>query len=375
MWAKHAQGTVIRQAQGAWPQGTYEEHHARDGFAGDCSQLYRAHPTTEWTRVEGPIRPRGILTDDLPAEDDADERAQPTTLLECADMRLSISRRRRPAPYLFRNADGDTVILVQRGSGLLVCDYGTLEYGPLEYLVIPKGTNYRLIPHTTDNLSYVVETTAAVGVPDRGLLGHFLPFDIGVLDVPRLDALRAHGSGLDGPEWEIVVKRGERLSSIFHPFDPLDVEGWQGSVTPYRLRLRDIRPVTSERMDVPPITHATFAAEGVWFCTMAPRIWQNDPEAAHVQPYHRNVDYDEIIINLGSPEGDGVPGRPIGLMTVTPGGMNHGPGAAMLRHPMERMPFYLLNIDTRQALRPTSAFEQAEIPDFYERQRFSGPGR
>lgn len=375
MWAKHAQGRVIRQAQAAWPEGTYEEHHARNGFAGDCSQLYRAHPTTEWSRVEGPIRPRGILTDDLPAEDIDDPRALPVELLRGADMTLSVSKRRSAAPYYFRNADADTVILVLRGSGTLVCDYGALDYGPLEYLVIPKGTNYRLVPGGDDGLAYVVETFDEVGVPDRGLLGHFLPFDVGVLDVPRLAALEDwRALEPDRDEWEIVVKRDGLLSSIFYDFDPLDVQGWQGSVTPYRLRLADIRPVTSERMDVPPITHATFeAGDNVWFCTFCPRPWQNTDDVARVQPYHRNVDYDEIIINLGTPDGEGVPGRAIGLMTVTPAGMNHGPSAAQMAHPLERMPFYLLNIDTRRALRPTSAFERAEIPAFYERQRFSGP--
>lgn len=376
MFAKHAQGTALRQAETAWPEGTFEEMHTRNGFAGDASHLYRAHPTTMWSRVEGPIRPRGIRCDDLPPEDAENPKALPLTLLRNAAMTLSVSKRRQTAPAYFRNADGDTVIIVQRGSGMLVCDYGVLDYGPYEYLVIPKGTNYLLSPHGEDNLAYIVETTGEVRIPDRGMLGAFLPFDLGVIDVPQLDAMPAwRDVQPDRDEWEIVVKRDNQLSSIYYDFDPLDVQGWQGSLTPYRLRLSDIRPVTSERMNVSPITHATFATDDVWLCTFCPRPWQSSDDAAPSHPYHRNVDYDEIIINLGSPDGPGVPGRPIGHMFLTPAGMSHGPNAAMLANRMDRLPFYLLNIDSRHALRPTPAFEKAEIPDYVVWESFSGPPR
>jgi homogentisate 1,2-dioxygenase len=367
MYAKHSQGTVSRQGQANWPTGTFEEHHGRDGFAGDCSQLYRRHPTTLWTRVEGPIRPRGIQLDDIPPEDAKDVRAAPTLLMYNADVKFSVSKRSTPTPYYFRNADGDVTMLIQRGAGRLVCDYGVLDYGPHEYLVIPKGTNYKLIPQGGETLAYIVETTAPIHLPDRGPLGHFLPFDISVVDVPRLE----RNSPADGEagEWEIVVKREEELSSIFYPFDPMDVAGWQGSVTPFRLRLSDIRPLTSERLDVPPPAHATFEADGVWIVTLAPRPWQTEASAL-IPPYHRNVDYDEIVVTLGG--GDfPIPGVPDGAMSVVPGGMNHGPSAEMLDRPLTRFPFYILGIDTRRALSYTDEFAQYEDQGFCDSQRFN----
>ena len=370
MFAKYSQGDVPRQAQTRWPDGIVEEHHGRDGFAGDCSVLRRTHPTTEWTRVTGALRPRGIQTTDLPVADAHDPRALPTLLLQNPDVRLSVSRRSTPTPYYLRNLDGDTVVLVLRGTGLLVSDYGVLPYGPREYLVIPKGTNYRLRPDGGEHLSYVMETAAPIGVADRTMLGHYLPFDTAVLEVPTLGPADASAQGTDG-EWEILVKRGGETSSVFYDFDPMDVVGWQGTVVPFRLRLADIRPLTAERLDVPPVTHATFAAEGVWFCTFCPRPWQSADDAAGVQPFHRNVDYDEVIIHLGSDEN--VPGPPPGLLTVTPGGMNHGPSAALVGHPLTRLPFYMLNLDTRAALHTTAEFEASEIPNFFDRQRFSGP--
>ncbi|MBT2476849.1 hypothetical protein [Streptomyces sp. ISL-94] len=73
-------------------------------------------------------------------------------------------------------------------------------------------------------MTYVVEPRDPITLPDRGPLGHFLPFDRGVLDVPRLGAPTAAPSAqnADG-EWEVLVKRGGELSSIYYAFDPADV--------------------------------------------------------------------------------------------------------------------------------------------------------
>ncbi|MFF8610953.1 homogentisate 1,2-dioxygenase [Streptomyces sp. NPDC015346] len=373
MFAKHAQGRIARQAHSAVPEGTYEEHHARRGFEGEVSQLYHAHPTTDWLRVEGPIRPRGIQLTDLATADASDPRALPTLLMFNDDIKISVSKRSAPMPYYFRNADGDTLLLTQYGSGTLVCDYGTLTYGPLEYLVIPKGTSYRLVPDEgVEHLTYVVETREPVALPERGLLGHFLPFDRGLLDVPQLDPqpMGISAENADG-EWEVLVKRDGELSSIFYAFDPADVEGWTGSLAPFRLRLADIRPLTSERLDVPPMTHATFQSGQNWIVTMAPRPMQSAEDAERAQPYHRNVDYDEVIVPLGTHDGRKV-GPPPGLMSVTPGGMNHGPNQARLAAARDRLPIYVWNIDTFHPLHYTDAFAAGEIPDFAQRESFRG---
>lgn len=373
MFAKYSQGLIPRQAQTRWPDGVVEEHHGRDGFAGDCTVLHREHPPTQWTRVTGPLRPRGLHTGELVVADTSDPRALPVVLLANEDVSVAVSRRRTAAPYYLRNLDGDTVVLVLHGTGRMVSDFGTLDYGPREYLVIPKGTNYRLVPDDVEHLAYFIETREPVQIADRAMLGHFLPFDTGVLEVPTLDPSSETAAGPSG-EWEVVLKRDGELTSIFYEFDPLDVVGWQGSVVPFRLKLADIRPLTAERLDVPPVTHATFQTEGAWVCTFCPRPWQTADDAARVQPFHRNVDYDEVIIHLGGDED--VHGPPPGLLTLTPGGMNHGPSAALVASPLARLPFYMLNLDTRRPLRVTAEFEAAEIADFAGRAAYaaSRPG-
>ena len=53
-------GTAPNQAHVGIPHGLHEEEHGRQGFSGPSSHLYRTHPPTGWTRIEGPLRPRAF---------------------------------------------------------------------------------------------------------------------------------------------------------------------------------------------------------------------------------------------------------------------------------------------------------------------------
>ena len=54
----HSKGKVTRQVDVGVPEGTQREEHGRGTFFGRASHLYRTHPRTAWTRIEGPLRPR-----------------------------------------------------------------------------------------------------------------------------------------------------------------------------------------------------------------------------------------------------------------------------------------------------------------------------
>src|SRR5690606_25257330 len=60
-----SKGKVTPQAHVGIPEGTYEEEHARKGFFGKTSHLYRAHRPTDWTRIEGPLRPHAYYLSEL----------------------------------------------------------------------------------------------------------------------------------------------------------------------------------------------------------------------------------------------------------------------------------------------------------------------
>src|SRR3954469_7567929 len=82
-------GTASRQAHVGLPPGTVEEEHGRAGFYGAASHLYRLHPPTAWTSVEGPAVHHAF---DCNRIADVDAR-WPTALLGNADLSIAFHRR------------------------------------------------------------------------------------------------------------------------------------------------------------------------------------------------------------------------------------------------------------------------------------------
>ncbi len=313
-----AKGEITRQAHVALPEGTYEEEHGRDGFYGPVSHLYRIHAPTGWTRIEGPLKPQAFDGAKLPtqAKDAVSARVK---LLYNPDVALYISRPQRPMEYYFRNADGDEVYFIHQGQGVLETDFGPLDFEPGDYLVIPRGTTYRLLPDTAENFFLVIESFSRVRQPERGLLGQHALYDPAIITTPDPAPIEE-----EGVEWEVRIKRLDELTSIFYPFNPMDVVGWKGDLTVWQLNVRDFRPVMSHRAHLAPSVHTTFQGEGYVICSFVPRPLEEDPEAVRVPFYHRNIDYDEVLFYHAG-EFFSRHGIDAGMITFHPQGIHHGP--------------------------------------------------
>ena len=126
-------GRHSRQAHVDLPAGTFEEEHARQGFFGRTTHLYRLHPTTDWTRIEGPLRPHSYDLNDLTTRADAAIRASmrgstedafaPICLLHNSDVALHWVAP-KTMDFLYRNADGDDVYYIHAGGGKLETTFG-----------------------------------------------------------------------------------------------------------------------------------------------------------------------------------------------------------------------------------------------------------
>ena len=46
--------------------------------------------------------------------------------------------------HLVRNGDGDEILFVHEGRGDLYCDFGHLSFMAGDYIVVPRGTMWRL---------------------------------------------------------------------------------------------------------------------------------------------------------------------------------------------------------------------------------------
>jgi homogentisate 1,2-dioxygenase len=362
----YIRGRVASQAHVRLPDGTVEEEYARNGFFGRYAHLYRTHAPVGWKRIDGPLRPHAYDTSRLAPAAPGDWLASRTPLLENADCRLSFARLAAPMPYVFRDADGDELLFVHRGAGRLECDFGTLAYDTGDYLVLPRGTAYRLAPSSPSEL-LVLETAGELAVPDRGMLGQHALFDPAVLRVPSPDeppSLAADAAG----EYELRILREGAVTRVIYPFCPLDAVGWKGTLTVWQLNVRDIRPVVSDRYHLPPSAHTTFLAPGVAICTFAPRPLENgDPAALKVPFYHSNIDYDEVLFYHRG-QFFSRAGITPGMLTFHPQGIHHGPqrGAAARAAAAQRTEEVAVMIDTRRPLRPVAAAQTAELTDYWK---------
>jgi homogentisate 1,2-dioxygenase len=318
------QGIAPAQAHVGIPDGLHEEEHGREGFNGPSSHLYRTHPPTAWSRIEGPLRPRASQCATLPTPDQRSVEGRPLAILESRDAHVFLSRRKETMPFFVRNADGDEIIFVHGGQGQVETDYGVLAYEGGDYLVIPKGTTYRfhVDPSGNDGLFMIIETPVPVGMPERGLLGRHALFDPGVLSIPELAAPPDDASSRR--EWEVRIKRAGEYTRVYYPYYPMDVVGWKGDLWVAKLNVRDFRPVTSPRYHLPPSVHVTFQAGGLLVSTFAPRPLESDPTALRVPFYHRNMDYDEVLF-YHSGDFFSRAGIEASMLTLHPQGIHHGP--------------------------------------------------
>jgi homogentisate 1,2-dioxygenase len=267
--------------------------------------------------------------------------------------------------HLVRNADGDDLIFVHHGAGRLFCDYGLIDLRDGDYLVVPRGTMWRLEPSEPMTLLLIEATDDRYRLPARGLVGDHALFDPGVLAIPQVD--EEFRRQQDQQVWRVVVKRQQRLTTIHYPHNPLDALGWKGTLAPVRLNWRDIRPLMSHRYHLPPSAHTTFAATHFVVATFVPRPIESDPGAIKVPFFHSNDDYDELVFfhrgQFFSRDNFGP-----GMMTFHPCGFPHGPhpkafqvGASATRKETDEV---AINIDSRSPITITAAAEVVEFPGY-----------
>ena len=356
-----SKGVVSKQAHVSIPQGTYEEEHGREAFAGRASHLYRKHPPTAWTKIDGPLRPRALNLNEMKPEDWADSNATWQLIAGNDDVRLYVSRRTEPMPYFLRDADGDVCYFVHRGSGVIETDYGPLDYRQGDYVIIPKGTTHRVVPNGSEEGSFffVIEGDGEYRIPDRGLMGRHAMFDPGVLVVPEPDPHDEEG------EFEVRVKRNGEFSSLWFQWHPLDVVGWQGDLCPVKLNVLDHRPVYSPSYHMPPSAHCTFENDGFVICSFVPRPLEEDPEVLKVPFYHANIDADEVLF-YHSGDYFSRAGIDMGYMTLHPQGVHHGPQPAAIEasKTKERTDEIAVMVETEHPLQLSPEAEQVVVTEY-----------
>jgi homogentisate 1,2-dioxygenase len=351
-----------------------EEVLGTEGFSGVSSILYHKQPPTQVTdfkplgevRIEllsgDALSHHHLKTWNMPAYGDPVTGRVP--LLVNADVSIGLCRPAEPMPYHYKNADGDDLLFVHQGQGRLETMFGTLPYRRGDYLVIPRGTIYRLAPDAGETRLLVIESSSAIEVPNRyrneyGQMLEHAPYCERDIRVP--ETLEDHE---ESGTFEVRIKARGRLTAYYYGFHPLDVVGWDGCVYPWAFNIGDFEPITG-RVHQPPTTHQTFAARNFVVCSFVPRMLDYHPNAIPVPYNHSNLESDEVLYYCNSKFGSRR-GIEEGSITLHPGGIPHGPqpGAVEASLGATRTEELAVMVDTFRPLNRTRTASTMEDPQY-----------
>ncbi len=369
----HKRHTQFRQSDGSL---YHEEVMGIHGFAGIQSILYHMHRPTQVRRVTletqisipfeepGPLQPRHLRTNPFPEGGDVIGGRIP--MMGNNEVVIYVVRPTEPMQYWYKFAHGDDIIFIHEGTGILESQYGILRYGPGDYLVIPTGVIWRILPD--EGVSQRMLNVEAYGhvVPPKRYLNHYGQFlehsPYCERDIRPPDELKTVD---EQGEFEVRVKARNRITSFIYDYHPLDVVGWDGHLWPFAFNIADFEPITG-RVHQPPPVHQTFDGPGFVLCSFVPRLFDYHPQAIPAPYNHSNVDSDEVLYYV---EGDFMSRKGIeqASFTIHPNGIPHGPHPGTYEGSIGkvRTEELAVMVDTFRPLNLTThalAFEDREYP-------------
>jgi homogentisate 1,2-dioxygenase len=191
----------------------------------------------------------------------------------------------------FYSADGEMLIVPQRGALTLDTELGRLQVEPQEVAVVPRGLRYRVDLNSDAARGYVCENFgAAFRLPELGPLG-----SNGLANPRDFQTPRARYEDLD-VGCELIGKFSNRLWTADMDHSPLDVVAWHGNYAPYKYDLRRFNAMGSVSYDHPDpsiftVLHSPSDTPGtgnVDFVIFPPR-WLVMQNTFRPPWFHRNV--------------------------------------------------------------------------------------
>jgi len=354
----------------------YEEVITTQGFSRAYSIVYHLKPPTRVVRIESAGNSKIELADwktlrhvhlkSSQLEPFGDPVTGRVPMLFNSDVILYRCRPAQNQAELYRNAKADELLFIHSGSGRLVTMFGSLSFRPMDYIVIPKCTTYRMdfdLELESPQI-LVVEAVGDIGFPPRYLNpdGQFrlgAPFCERDLHGPS----QLLTEDVEG-EFSIRIKDGDDWTRYIMAHHPFDVVGWDGMVYPYTFNADDFEPITGTIHQPPPI-HQTFQASGFVVCTFAPRMLDTHPQAIKVPYAHSNVESDEVLYYVRGQFGSRR-GVEIGSLTLHPHGIPHGPhpGTIVASRPAKSTDELAVMVDTFRPLHVAAAAVALDDPNY-----------
>lgn len=314
--------------------GLYQEELVgTQGFSGMSSLVYHLHAPTQIRQIGDryPVKPKIAVENNIqpmkfegfevrPTDDYIDSRK---VLFVNQDMAIGLAAPVGQQQYYFKNADADELIFVHHGNGELLTMFGNVAFEPGDYLVIPRGTIYKMEFEPGENRFLYIESHSPIFTPKRyrnefGQMLEHSPFC--ERDIKRPEILETYDERGD---FEVRIKKRNEIIPFSYAYHPFDVIGWDGLHYPYAFNIRDFEPITG-RIHMPPPIHQTFEGHGFVVCSFVPRLYDYHPDAIPAPYHHSNVDSDELLYYVDGNFMSRNDVRP-GQITLHPAGIPHGP--------------------------------------------------
>lgn len=357
-----------------------EEVHGSYGFNGPWSRKLhvRSYPTEQVqpptradfdflcrTPPEGEIlQPFLIQTAELPTGGDA---LRARTAVAYGHNTI-ISFLKPNASFLkgefFRNGEKHEIYYVHEGEGVLQSEFGALAFRPEVYIIVPKGTTYRIDLNSPAAYLMLVESNYPIEWPPHymnhaGQAHLVAPIVETEIEAPKfIPAIDQRG------EFPIFVKHGggrvTRTTLGHHPFD---VGGWEGSLYPFVFDSQCHHGISREIHAEPP-HHNTFQSgaipqHGFSICTFRKHMEGWHPKDIPAPYAHYNVDSDELMFFCNTNYGARKAVLQPGSFTFHPGGCPHSPHGPAAKNSMAAR----ASISTRLAIMLDTYFESMQITE------------
>lgn len=319
---QYSQGRFTTQGHKGIPEGHFEEEQGRKGFFGAVSHLIKPAPSTRWVNIEGPLKPHLFDPVEMAKNHGQWQRmffSTELTIYNFWEKPKAIDQLKA-----FRNVDGDVLYFCHKGGGHVLTEYGLLKFEKGSYINIPKSLHHTFVYDEETNFLIIESKNSSYREPDRGMVGKNAFYDPASFGKPDLDALHQFKKDKGIKVLQIDVRRFDTMTKFTYEDCVYDTVGWKGDHFPFTLHIRDLMPLVSARVHLPPSAHTTFVANGFVVCTFLPRPLETDTDALKVPFYHQNIDYDEVLFyhdgNFFSRDN-----LHAGMMTLHPAGFPHGP--------------------------------------------------
>jgi homogentisate 1,2-dioxygenase len=352
-----------------------EEVLGYEGFSGNETLVYHLRSPCRLDEI-GPFSPNRRdewvpsahvhrLADIRPLEPGGDPLTARRLLMFNHDLEVSVAKPVEPLEGFYRNGEGDELLYIHRGRGVLRTVFGNVPFRERDYVVIPRGTTHTFdLDGESEQFWICFHTPGEIETPGRyrnryGQLLEHAPYSHRDFHGPaELETYDEAGS------FRLQVRVRDGLQEYGLDRHPFDVVGWDGFVYPYTFNADDFEPRTG-RFHLPPPAHQTFEGRGFVVCTFAPRLLDWDPTAVPVPYHHSNIQSEEVMFYAAGTYA-ARKGVDVGCLTLHPSGLPHGPQPGLAEKALgaTRTDELAVMWDTFKPLRLTSHWRSADNPQY-----------